>query len=466
MNSEISDFQGVFFEQKTHALTLRTSNAADRRKKLERVKEWLVDNRITLQQALSNDFKKPPSETDLTEFYLVKAELDLAIKHLTHWMEQKRVPTPITLIGSKSSVVFEPKGVCLIIGPWNYPFSLIIGPMVSAIAAGNTCMLKPSEMTPNTSALILKMCNEIFESNEVAVFEGGKEVSTRLLELPFDHIFFTGSTTVGKIVMKAASDHLTSVTLELGGKTPNILDETANLKDAVEKIVFNKFLNGGQTCIAPDYIFIHESCHKEFIKLLTLQIKSVYENNQADLAGIINEKHINHLKTLIDEAIAKGAKLELGGEPDVENLRLEPTVITQVNGDMRILKDEIFGPILPVLTFTSLDEVLNFVNQRDKPLALYFYSQSRANISKVINQTSSGGICINDGNVHFSNNHLPFGGVNASGMGKAHGYHSFKAFSNEKAILKQRIGLTSLKFLYPPYSKRVKKIIDLLLKWF
>ena len=465
MSAEPTEIRNIFLAQRSKALELRNTSTRERIVKLKRLKNWIVENRIPLQKALDRDFQKPSAETDLTEYYLCIKAVDHAISHLRRWMRPKHVGTPLTLIGSSSQVIMEPKGVCLIMAPWNYPFNLVINPLISAIAAGNTAFLKPSEMTPNTSALVKKLTSELFEVNEVVTIEGGIEVSKELLTLPFDHIFFTGSPKVGKIVMEAASKNLSSVTLELGGKTPNIIDETANLQDAVEKITFNKFLNAGQTCIAPDYILVHEKVEREFLNLLKERIEQTYTQNQSDLAGIINEKHLNHLNNLLENALNKGARLVCGGTSDQENLRFNPTVLSNVKDDMQIMQKEIFGPLLPVVSFSTIEEAIDLINSKPKPLALYLFSKRRGNINKVLKSTSSGSVCINDGNVQFSNNYLPFGGVNDSGMGKAHGYYGFRAFSNEKAILEQRIGFTPLKLIYPPYTPRVKRIIDLLLRW-
>lgn len=459
------EMQELFRRHKERAIQLRSSTASERIEKLEKFRSWIKKNRGAIQEALYLDFQKPPVETDLTEYYLVKAEIDLAIKDIKKWMKPNRVKTPLTLIGSRSSIILEPKGVCLIIAPWNYPFSLLAAPLVSAIAAGNTVFLKPSEITKNTSKLIGQMIDNVFEKEEAIVFEGGIETATELLKLPFDHIFFTGSPKVGKVVMEAASKNLTSITLELGGKSPNIIDETANLVDAVEKIVFNKFLNAGQTCIAPDYVLIHSGVHDEFVSLLKNRIEKVYGENEKDLAGISSKSHWNHLVGLLENAVNNGAKVVCGGDYNEEKTRLTPTVLTSISMEMALMHDEIFGPILPILKYESLDAAIKFINDKPKPLALYFYSRNKSSIKKVVSTTSSGGVCINDGNIQFSNNYLPFGGVNNSGTGRSHGYFSFKSFSNEKAILKQRIGHTSLKVLYPPYTKKVKKYVELLLKW-
>lgn len=459
------EMQELFRRQSERSLQLRSETASARIKKLQQIRDWIKVNRQGLQEALYLDFQKPHVETDLTEYYLVKSEIDLAIKNISKWMKPESVKTPITLIGSRSSIIFEPKGVCLIIAPWNYPFSLLIAPLVSAIAAGNTVFLKPSEITSNTSKLISRMIDSLFEKEEVVVYEGGHEISTALLGLPFDHIFFTGSPRVGKIVMAAASKNLASITLELGGKSPNLIDETADLNDAVEKTVFNKFLNAGQTCIAPDYVLVHSAVHDDFVALLKNRIEEVYCGNDKDLAGISSQKHFDHLIGLRENATSNGASVETAGDANEEDLRLAPTLLTGITAEMTIMQEEVFGPILPIMKMDSLEDAIEFINARPKPLALYFFSRNKTAIKRVISSTSSGGVCINDGNIHFSNNHLPFGGVSKSGIGRSHGYFGFKAFSNEKAILKQRIGQTSLKVLYPPYTKKVKKYVEMLLKW-
>ena len=455
----------VFEKQRSYALELRQSGLKERINTLRKLKDWLLSHRTELQQAIYNDFKKPEVEVDLSEFYIVKAEIDHAIKHLRRWMRPKRVRTPITLFGSRSFIQYEPKGVCLIIAPWNYPFGLLVGPLVSAIAAGNTVILKPSEMTPHTSALMVKMVSEVFQQKHVALFEGGAEVSKTLLSLPFDHIFFTGSPGVGKIVMNAASKHLASVTLELGGKSPAIIDANADLQDAVEKLVFAKFLNAGQTCIAPDYLLVDRKVEEQFLQLLKEQVLKTYEERPGDMAGIVNEKHLHRLKILLEDAIDKGADVLLGGSIDEAEVRFPPTILTNVPLGSAIMEEEIFGSLLPVICYDKTGEAIDLVHSKPKPLALYVFSKKKAVVKEILAQTSSGGACVNDATIHFSHNGLPFGGVNNSGIGKAHGHFGFLAFSNEKGVLKQRVGLTPIKFFYPPYTNKVKKYVNLLLKW-
>jgi aldehyde dehydrogenase (NAD+) len=365
----------------------------------------------------------------------------------------------------------EPKGVCLIIAPWNYPVNLLLGPAVSAIAAGNTLIMKPSEITPHTAALMSKLINDNFDSDELCVVEGGVEETTELLSLPFDHIFFTGSTAVGKVVMKAASEHLTSVTLELGGKSPAIVDATADIKDAAEKIVWGKWVNNGQTCIAPDYVMVHESVKGQFLEEMKKCISNFFVPNGETFSNspfysrVVSDRHFKRLAAMIEDAINKGAVLAIGGQVDASERLIEPTVLENVSEDSTLLLEEIFGPILPVNSFQNIDAVIDKINNNQKPLALYIFSKSKEVITKVEGSTSSGSACINDCVLQFMQPNLPFGGVNHSGIGKAHGHYGFLEFSNQKSILKQRIGLTSAKSLYPPYTGAKQKMIDFMMKY-
>ena len=408
---------------------------------------------------------KTTKEADLTEIFVVLSEIRQARKNLKSWMIPKKVNTSITYLGSKAEVVYEPKGACLIISPWNYPFQLATGPLISAIAAGNTAIIKPSEFSESTSALILRMCSEVFDHSEVAVVLGAVEESQELLTLPFDHIFFTGSPQVGKIVMAAAAKNLTSITLELGGKSPTIVDATANIKDAAKKITWGKWQNAGQVCIAPDYILVHESKKQALIEELVVQSSKIYADRQT-YGGIINRHHHNRINDLMADAIENGAKLEFGGKSDRENLRFTPTLSTETAKNARVWQEEIFGPILPLDTFNDLDDVIAFINKKPKPLALYVFSRSRSNIRKVKKGTSSGMMTINDTVLQFAHPYLPIGGVNNSGIGKAHGHAGFIAFSNEKALVKQRVGLTMAKTVYPPYSAVKNFMINLMVKYF
>jgi aldehyde dehydrogenase (NAD+) len=472
IDSQLDEMKRVFRLQQVHSKIIRLESSTERMAKLKRLKAWIESNRSDIQDAIFRDFNKPKEEVDLTEIFALLTEINHTLKHLKDWMKPQSVRTPLTLLGTKSHIQLEAKGVCLLIAPWNYPFQLAIGPLISALAAGNTAIIKPSEMTPNTSDLIQKMISELFDEQEVAVFQGDAKVSQHLLELPFDHIFFTGSPAIGKVVMTAAAKNLSSVTLELGGKSPTIVDDSSDLADAAEKIVYGKFLNNGQTCIAPDYLLVHARVEHGLIEEIKKQIKRMFNENGQGIehstayARIVNERHFLRLLSLLDDAMEKGAKLVTGGNHKLLDRYFEPTVISQTPGNARVLDEEIFGPILPIVVYEDVQEAIDFINAKPKPLALYIFSKSEFNKSLILKNTSAGGVCINDCLVHFMNLDLPFGGVNNSGIGKSHGFYGFKEFSNEKSVLSQRIGKTSLKSLYPPYTAFSRKAIDLLLKFF
>lgn len=467
-----SDFREVFINQMETAVFLRKSSPHERSAKLLKLRSWIKKNQKEIQKALWNDFKKPEVEVDLSEIYPITAEINHALKNLKAWMRPKKVNTPLPMAGTSGKIKFEPKGTSLILSPWNFPFNLTIGPLVSAIAAGCTAIIKPSEFAPATANIISKMISELFEPREIAVFLGDVDIASSLLELPFDHIFFTGSPTVGKIVMKAASKHLSSITLELGGKSPVIIDNSADLKDAAEKIIWGKFMNCGQTCIAPDYILVPTELQQEFTQQCINQIQKYYDPTfkgieaSSDYARIINEKHFNRLIQLLKDSEVKGAKIEFGGKFSSVDNYLEPTLISNISMDMEIFHEEIFGPILPILPYKGLHEAINLVNSKPKPLALYFFGSNRTHQEQVIQETSSGNVVINDCVLHFLHSELPFGGVNNSGIGKAHGYSGFLEFSNPKGILKQRIGFNNVTLLRPPYTLKTKQIIASLIKWF
>lgn len=469
MNYTENDFAELFNKQKANQYTIANTSARERIKKLKKLKYALeYTYKQEIREALYRDFKKPYFETDLTEIYLSVREIKVAISNLRDWMQKKPVRTPLTLLGTKSWIHYEPKGVCLIISPWNYPVTLTFSPLVTAIAAGNTVIIKPSELTSNTSGVIAKLVDTVFPKEEVALVEGGVEVSAELLKLPFNHIFFTGSPRVGKIVMEAAAKNLASVTLELGGKSPTIIDETANIKKAVKNLVWGKYLNTGQTCVAPDYVLVHESKKDELIMALGDKIKAYYSSKAEDsnsLGRIVNQKHYNRLTNYIKEAIAANSVIEIGGNYTIADNYIEPTVISNLQNDSKLFEEEIFGPILPIKTYKELYEVIEYINCKEKPLALYIYSHNKRNINEVIKNTRSGGVCINTNAIHFNNHELPLGGINNSGIGKSHGYFGFLEFSNQKAVLK-RITKGPLYLLFPPYNNFKQKIVDLAIKWF
>lgn len=453
----------IYELQKAHRISLRSTNAAERKEKLKKLKMLIQANEGQIFEALQEDLRKSEFEAALTEVYFVYAEIDFAIKNLSSWISPRRVSAGLSSFFTKNRIFYEPKGVCLIIAPWNYPFQLLIAPLVSAIAAGNCVMLKPSELSPSTASVLLKLINDNFDSKEIACFEGGIEVSEALLELPFDHIFFTGSPKIGKVIMTAAAKHLSSVTLELGGKSPAIITEDADLHKAAGKIVWGKFMNSGQTCIAPDYVLIHASKEQEFLRLAALQIEQMYYTNHVldknSYGKIINPNHYQRLKTLRDNAVKDGALIIKGGTDHEEDQTIEPVLLSKVSASSAIMEEEIFGPLLPVISYESVDKAIDFINQRPKPLALYIFSGSNNLIRKMIRQTSAGGTCVNDVVIHISNPNLPFGGVGNSGTGSCHGFFGFKAFSHERALMFQsRIDFS--KIAYPPYPEKKN-----LLKW-
>lgn len=467
-NAQLEEILTLFDAQYKNKWNVRHTTAKERIKKLKRLRAAIMNNRAQIAKAIYSDFRKPEVEVEYSEVLPVVIQINHAIKYLDDWMRPQTVDTPIIFFGSSSKIVMEPKGNSLIITPWNYPFELSLTAIISAIAAGNTVILKPSEFTPHTSAFLKELMAQVFEENEVAVVQGDYTVSTELLKLKFDHIHFTGSPAVGKKIMKAASENLTSVTLELGGKSPVIIDETANIKAAAMKIAWGKFLNEGQTCIAPDYILIHESKHDEFIEKMHERIQQNYgsePHNSTSLCRIVNAKHYGRIKNLLDDAVANGAKIEVGGKVIDDENYIAPTVLSNVPIRSKIMEEEIFGPLLPIIKYKEIDEALAFINAGEKPLALYIFSQKNKNQDYILNNTSAGGTVINDNIIHISQPYLPFGGVNNSGIGKSMGVYGFKEFSNERAVVKQLHSGSSMQLLYPPYKNLHKKLIDFMLKW-
>lgn len=459
----------LFQKQKNNQYKIANSTYNQRLSKLSALQRAIeVTFREDIKDALQKDLGKPSVETELTEIYQVVGDIKHAKTYLHKWMRNQKVKTPISMLGATSHVKYEAKGVCLIFSPWNFPINLTFGPLVSAIAAGNTAIIKPSEMTPNASKIMKKIVDTVFTEDEVVLVEGEVETSTALLELPFNHIFFTGSPMVGKIVMKAAAEHLASVTLELGGKSPTIIDKTANLKMAAKKIMWGKFMNCGQICVSPDYVLIDESIKDSFIEACKNTLKDFYSDNPkaSDSYGrIVTPKHFNRLNDHLKDAISKNATINIGGDVDEASKYISPTLVSNLKEDASLLEEEIFGPILPIVTYKNSDEAISYINGKERPLALYLYSKSKKNINTVLNNTKSGGVCINNNVIHYANHYLPFGGINNSGIGKSNGYYGFKAFSNERAVVKQHtFGITEL--LFPPYTNFKEKLARLTVKWF
>ena len=466
--TKTSDLKNIFDLQRKNQYNIGRSTVAERKQKLKNLHEAVLKYRPQIKEALYKDFRKHPSEVDLTDIYPVTSEIKNALKNIHRWMKPKKVATPTALIGSSSYIQYEPKGVVLIISPWNFPVNLTFGPLVGAIAAGNAVMIKPSENTPYASALMKNIIGEIFNENEVALVEGGVETSKSLLDLPFNHIFFTGAPSIGKIVMQSAARHLASVTLELGGKSPTIVDQTADIDTAAKRIAWGKFVNNGQVCLAPDHVYVHESKMDVFLEAIKKYVKSFYSDNpsqETSYARIVNSRHFKRIKHYLDDAIGKGAKVAIGGETLSDQDYIAPTILTNVPDDAVIENEEIFGPLLPIHGFTKLQEVIDDINSKEKPLGLYLYSKSRKNIDLVLNGTRAGGSCINHNTVHYFNHNLPFGGVNNSGIGKGHGWHSFEAFSNARGVLTQHVP-NALEKLLPPYNRAKQKLIDMTIKYF
>ncbi len=464
------DLRAMFDSQRRQASQMALTSANQRIERIRRIQTWVNTHEGDIQRVMYDDFRKPSAEVMLGELMALNAEIKHTIGHLKGWMKPRQLPTPLSLIGTKSWLIHEPKGNVLIIAPWNYPFVLAIRPLVSAIAAGNVAILKPSELTPHTARLIKQMITELFPAEEVAVFEGDADVSKALLELPFNHIFFTGSPAVGRVVMTAAAKHLASVTLELGGKSPAIVDASADVNQAAGQLAWGKCINNGQTCIAPDYLLVHQSVKQPFVQALQETIKSMYSPDgkpveaSESYARIVNNRHFNRLRDLVDDAVNKGATITHGGKMNADTNFMEPTILEQVTTDMLVMQDEIFGPVLPILTYTNLDDALQIINQREKPLALYIHSRNRKTTQYILDRTSAGDTVINDTLLQFGNVELPFGGVNNSGVGKSNGFFSFQEFSNQRGVMQRDFG--TMKFIYPPYTDQVKKLINFVVKYF
>ncbi len=461
-NAISDEIDRIFALQQENRQRVASCDARQRIAKIRSVLDAMMSLKDEIRAAMWADFRKPAAEVDLSEIYTVTTEAKHAIRHLRSWMRGRSVPTPLPLIGSSSRIEYEPKGVVLIISPWNFPFNLSFGPLVSAIAAGNCAVLKPSEITPASSALIKRIVSGLFDENEVAVIEGDAAVSTLLLKKPWDHIFFTGSPQVGKVVMRAAAEHLTSVTLELGGKSPVIVDRSANLDDAAKKIAWGKFLNTGQVCVAPDYLFVDEAVAIPFVKKLGDALDAMGSGNDRPL--IVNDHHAARVQRLLDDSVARGATIAHGGGSGGRGI--PPTVLTGVSLDAAVMKEEIFGPLLPVLTYCNRDEVYRHIASNEKPLALYVFAKDRSVIREVMKNTAAGGTAINHVIMQFFQPFLPFGGAGNSGVGKGHGFFGFEAFSNPRGVYIQSTPFSAIELMMPPYTKIKQKLIDLTVRWF
>ena len=434
----LADMERTFALQQAQQWVTKSTTAEQRKEKLRKLKSAMEAHGDEIVAAVKQDTRKPENEIRVTELLNVIANIERNINNLEDWMKPVEVP-PSQNRSDKAKIVYEARGVCLILGPWNFPLGLVMGPLAAAIAAGNCCIVKLTDLCPATARVAAKIVTEAFEEKEVALFEGGVDVATALLGLPFNHIFFTGSTRVGKLIMAAAAKHLATVTLELGGKSPVIVDEDADVKKVGGDLAAAKQFNGGQACISPDYVFIKEHQKDALVEEFRAKVRqNLYRDDgsikKESIAQIVNAQNFGRIKKLFDDAVAKGAKIAVGGTLEEADRTIHPTLLTDVTPDMLIMQEEIFGPVVPVLTYRNIDDVIAYISSRPKPLALYIYSNSQNNIEKVLSRTSSGGVTINGFFSHYLENQLPFGGVNQSGMGSYHGVFGFRTFSHERAV--------------------------------
>ncbi len=465
-----SQIQEVFDAQRKNRWVLAQSTAEQRIAKLKMLRAALLTRRQEIVVAMREDFGKCQAEVAISEIAPVTDEIAFVCARLKRWMKPKRVAGHLFTLGSRSEVRHEPKGQVLILAPWNYPVNLFLLPLVGAIAAGNAVMMSASDRTPHTEAVLTKLIDETFVMNEVAAFTGGVPAAEALMECPFDHVFFTGSPAIGKKIMAKAAQHLASVTLELGGKSPAVLDFSSDLPKAALAIAVGKFLNAGQTCICPDHVWVPRALCAGFVASISKLIRQFYgdtpQQRQAspDFARLVDARGWQRMKHLLDASIAEGAQAVIGGETDESTRYVAPTVLSGVTTSMSIMQEEIFGPVLPVLAYDSLDEVLAFIQSGGKPLALYAFGSDEAFIQRMLCETSAGGTVINNTLLHIVNSHLPFGGTGQSGQGSYHGHHSFLTFSHERAVVHQGGLIASLVPLpHPPYVK-MKSIEKVVLK--
>ena len=433
-----AEIERVFALQQAHQWEMKATTAKERKASLLKLKSAVEAHSDQIVAAVKQDTRKPEQEIRVTEILGVIGNIQRNIDNLEEWMKAVEV-IPSQNKNDKARIVYEARGVCLILGPWNFPLGLTMGPLAAAVAAGNCCIVKLTDLCPATASVAAKIIRQAFDEKEVALFEGGVDVATALLELPFNHIFFTGSTRVGKLVMAAAAKNLATVTLELGGKSPVIVDESADVKKVAEDLAAAKQFNGGQACISPDYVFIQEQQKSHLIEEFRAKVKqNLYRDDgsikKESIAQIVNDQNFARIRKLFDDAVAKGAKIAVGGTLEQADRTIHPTLLTDVTPDMQIMQEEIFAPIVPLVTYKNIDEVIQHISGRAKPLALYIYSNDQNNVDKILRRTSSGGVTINGFFSHYLESQLPFGGVNQSGMGSYHGVFGFKAFSHERAI--------------------------------
>lgn len=469
-NTSLEEINRLFTLQQSNKHLQSKTSVDDRIKKIKKLKACVLAYRQELRDGMYKDYAKPAIEVDLAEIVVLLNEINYTLRKLRSWVGKHGVGTPWFLLGANSYIQYEAKGHALVISPWNYPIHLTLMPLMHSYAAGNVTMIKPSEFTPFTTAVVKKIVHEVFDEKEAVVIEGDASISSFVTHLMFDHIYFTGSPKVGKMIMQAASTHLTSVTLELGGKSPMIIDRSADIDIAAKFAAANKLLNGGQYCIAPDYFFVHESVKDDFIKKFIEQLEYKYGKNidelkKTDYCQIINQRQAYRIKRILDDAIEKGATVEYRSGEDADTL-IGPALFTNTDKSMLIESEEVFGPISTVKTYTHIDEVINYVQQDEKPLSLYLFTKSLEIKRKVRKEISAGTMCINSAIIHYTNYNLPFGGVNHSGHGKSHGFYSFKEFSNAKAVFNQWFPWPLTLLLFPPFDVKTRKFINLFTRFF
>jgi aldehyde dehydrogenase (NAD+) len=448
---------------------LSRSTTGERRARLRRFKAAVEKHRLAIAEGIRRDFAKPPAETELTEIHVFLEEMNHALVHLGEWMRPDPVEATLLLADTASEIRYEPKGQVLVLSPWNYPFYLAATPILQAVAAGNVVVLKPSEKAPQTNQALRAVLADAFPEDEVAMVEGEAPVAEALLELPWNHIFFTGSTRVGQKIMVAAAKHLASVTLELGGKSPAYVDPSANLGRAGAAIAWGKFVNAGQTCVAPDYVLVQAEQREALVEAIRQATLRSYGPEggwarNADFARLIEPGAFTRVKGLLDEAVQRGAKVAMGGSADPAERYIAPTVLVDVPEEAGILREEIFGPVLPVLTYRTPEEAFAYVRNHPSPLSFYVFSRSSRQVEAALEGTASGGVCVNNTLLHLANPGLPFGGVGPSGLGNYHGRAGFRTFSHERAVMRQR-GNPMSRWLAPPYSGRMNRMVARLARW-
>jgi aldehyde dehydrogenase (NAD+) len=460
--------QNALSRLELHRLADPTPSIKARNVVLRALRAGLRKHEQALIDAMAADLGRPELEARMMDIYPVRKELDLAISKVGQWAHPRRIQTPLALTGTRAEVRPSPKGVVLVLAPWNYPVLLTANPSIAALAAGNRVVVKPSEHTPKTAQALADWFNECAGPAWVEVLQGGADLARELTSLPFNHIYFTGGPLIGKHIVRAAAEHLTPLTLELGGKSPAIVDSTADLQDAARRIAWGKWINAGQVCISPDYILVEKSVAEGLLSELKVILTRSFSRDtiaSKDYSCIVNRTHFDRLKAMLDDALHHGATVVVGGRFDAENLRMEPTILTDVTPEMRVMREEVFGPLLPLVSWTEIDDVPGMVAEHDHPLALYLFSKKRKNIDFVLAHTRSGSVAINETIFQNGNAGLPFGGIQGSGWGRANGKAAYEEFTNFRSVLRQTFWLNGIFLLNPPYTGFRLKVARLISRY-